>query len=385
VSISSSTQSDPSHESTASPSIARIDLSALGHNLDQVRRRIPTGCDILAVVKADAYGHGALAIAGELARLGINRFGVATVQEGLHLRNAGLAGSILILGALQPQHIEAVVQHRLTPIIHDGLMAEQLAKLIPSRARPYPVHIKVDTGMSRLGLAPDDVLPLLQSSSFRETLAPEGLMTHLADADGEEPTFTTHQMKRFYALIAAIEAAGIKIPLIHAANSAGILRHPSTHFTLVRPGIMLYGYHTTTQPDNLPDLKPVLSLTTRVVQVRRLDPGQSVSYNRVFTVSRPSTIAVLPIGYGDGYSRHLSNRGAVLIKGKRAAIVGRICMDMTMVDVTDIPDVATGDEAVLIGQQGGLRITAAHLATWAETIPYEILCAIGPRVRRVYR
>ena len=224
MSISSSTQSDPSHESTASPSIARIDLSALGHNLDQVRRRIPTGCNILAVVKADAYGHGALPIAGELARLGINRFGVATVQEGLHLRNAGLAGSILILGALQPQHIETVVQHRLTPIIHDGLMAEQLAKLIPSRARPYPVHIKVDTGMSRLGLAPDDVLPLLQSSWFRETLAPEGLMTHLADADGEEPTFTTHQMKRFYALIAAIESAGITIPLIHAANSAGILR-----------------------------------------------------------------------------------------------------------------------------------------------------------------
>jgi alanine racemase len=385
VSTSSSHQSPSYSDSTASPSIARIDLSALGHNLDQVRRRIPQDCDILAIVKADAYGHGAVAVATELARLGIRRFGVATVHEGVQLREAGLVGSILILGALQPQHIDAVAKHRLTPIIHDGLVAEQLARSIPSHARPYPVHIKVDTGMSRLGLSSDEVLPLLQSSLFRESLSAEGLMTHLADADGQDPTFTTRQTERFHALIDATQAAGIKIPLIHAANSAGILRHPSTHFTLVRPGIMLYGYHTTTQPDDLPDLKPVLSLATRVVQVRRLEPGQSVSYNRVFTVSRPSTIAVLPIGYGDGYSRHLSNRGAVLIKGKRAAIVGRICMDMTMVDVTDIPDIVAGDEATLIGQQGGLRITAAHLATWAETIPYEILCAIGPRVRRVYR
>lgn len=384
MSHSSSPPHSCSDDSTASPSVALIDLTALFHNLDQVRKRISTGCDILAVVKADAYGHGAIEISAALAHFGVKRFGVATVREGIELREAGLDQPILVLGALQPQHIDAVIAHRLTPIIHDRSLAEPLAKAIPPIASPYPVHIKVDTGMSRLGLSLDEVLPVLQSSSFQEALSPEGLMTHLADADSEDTAFTTNQTEQFQSLLTRLHTARIKIPLIHASNSAGILRHPSTHFTMVRPGIMLYGYHTTTDPRYTPDLKPVLSLTTRVVQVRSLSPGQTVSYNRLFTASRPSRIAVLSIGYADGYSRHLSNRGAVLIKGRRAPIVGRICMDMTMVDVTDIPDVMPGDEAVLIGQQGGLRITAAHLAAWAGTIPYEILCAIGPRVRRIY-
>jgi alanine racemase len=289
------------------------------------------------------------------------------------------------MGALRPEHSAAVIAHRLTPIIHDRDIAEQFAKELPASARPYPVHVKADTGMGRLGLCPDDVLPLLQSSPFQDTLSAEGLMTHLADADSEDPAFTTLQIELFRTLIGRLKASGIDIPLIHAANSAAILLYPSAHFTMVRPGIMLYGYHTITHPDSPPDLQPILSLVTRVVQVRALAPGESVSYNRVFTARRPSRIAVLRIGYADGYSRLLSNRGAVLIRGRRAPIVGRICMDMTMVDVTDIPNVVSGDEAVLIGQQGGLRITAAHLAAWSQTIPYEVLCSIGPRVRRVYR
>lgn len=372
-------------DSVEPSSIAIIDVSALHHNLDQVRQRIPKGCDILAVVKADAYGHGDTAIASALAGMGVRRFGVATVEEGIHLRQSGLPHAILVMGALRPAHSAAMIAHRLTPIIHDRDFAEQFAKEMPSSARPYPVHIKVDTGMGRLGLYPDDVLPLLQSSPFKDTLSAEGLMTHFADADNEEPAFTTLQIELFRALIGRVKASGIDIPLLHAANSAAILLHPSAHFTMVRPGIMLYGYHTITHPDSPPDLHPILSLVTRVVQVRSLAPGESVSYNRVFTTRRPSRIAVLRIGYADGYSRLLSNRGAVLISGRRAPIVGQICMDMTMVDVTDIPNVAPGDEAVLIGRQGGLRITAAHLAAWSQTIPYEVLCAIGPRVRRVYR
>ena len=289
-------QSPLSSELTPSSSIALVDLSALRHNLDQVRRRIPAQCDILAIVKADAYGHGATAITPALAALGVRRFGVATVEEGIELRQAGVQEQILVMGALRPEQCTAAIAHCLTPIIHDRDIAEQFAKDLSSSTPPYPVHIKVDTGMGRLGLDPQDVLPLLQSSPFQQMLAAEGLMTHLADADNDDPTFTTIQVDLFRTLIGRLKTAGIDIPLIHAANSAAILLHPSAHFTLVRPGIMLYGYHTITSHDGPPDLKPVLSFITRVVQVRALAPGQSISYNRLFTASRPSRIAVLRIG-----------------------------------------------------------------------------------------
>jgi alanine racemase len=259
------------------------------------------------------------------------------------------------------------------------------------------VHIKVDTGMGRLGLASDHVLSLLQSPWFKGPLKAEALMTHLADADGPDPDYTRTQIARFQSVIGQIEAAGLSVPFLHAANSAAILRHPSAHFNMVRPGLMLYGYRSSPADAAIPShlanpaeheqglLKPILTLSTRVVQVRNLGKGESVSYNRTYRTSRPSRIAVLPIGYADGYSRLLSNRGQVLIKGSRADIVGRVCMDMTMVDVTPLPAVAAGDEAVLIGRQGEAQISAAEVAAWTGTIPYEVLCAIGPRVPRVYR
>jgi alanine racemase len=228
-------------------------------------------------------------------------------------------------------------------------------------------------------------LPLLQTDPFGTLLYAEGLMTHLADADSDDPHFTALQLERFGAVVHRLEAAGLRIPLIHAANSAGILRHPRSHFSLVRPGIMLYGYQAARLDDPSSPLTPVLSLATRVVQVRNVDPGDSVSYNRLFIASRPSRIAVLPIGYADGYSRLLSNRGFVLIRGQRVPIAGRVCMDMTMVDATHLPEIVPGDEAVLIGRQGAECISAADLAAWLDTIPYEILCAIGPRVVRSYR
>jgi alanine racemase len=255
------------------------------------------------------------------------------------------------------------------------------------------VHIKVDTGMGRLGLAPDQVLPLLQSPWFKGPLKAEALMTHLADADGPDPDYTRTQIARFQSVVDQVEAAGLAVPFLHAANSAAILRYPSAHFNLVRPGLMLYGYQSSADATVSSNpaghkqalLRPVLTLSARVVQVRNLGQGESISYNRTYRTSRPSRIAILPIGYADGYSRLLSNRGQVLIKGSRADIVGRVCMDMTMVDVTSLPTVATGDEAVLIGRQGDAEISAAEVAAWTGTIPYEVLCAIGPRVPRVYR
>lgn len=367
------------------PTIATIDVSALAHNLAQVRQRLSKNCDVLAVVKADAYGHGAVAVAHALAQMGVTRFGVATLQEGIQLREAGLHAPILVMGALLPEQCADLIIHRLTPIIHDADIVGHLARRVKSDEKPYRVHIKIDTGMGRLGLSSEDVLPVLQSSVFQGTLYTEGLMTHLADADSADPAYTEAQIERFQWVIRQLEASGWSIPLIHAANSAAILCHTSAHFTLVRPGIMLYGYQTARHAGTPPDLKPVLSLTTKVVQLRMLPHGESVSYNRMFRASRPTRIAVLPIGYADGYTRLLSNRGAVLVRGCRAPIVGRVCMDMTMVDVTDIPGVRVGDEAVLIGQQGSQEISADDLARWAETIPYEVLCAIGPRITRIYR
>ncbi|TAJ26331.1 MAG: alanine racemase [Nitrospirae bacterium] len=369
----------------SSPTVATIDFAALAHNLDIVRRHLTAPCEILAVVKADAYGHGAVAVAQRLLRLGVPRFGVATIQEGATLRDAGIQAPILVMGALLPNQLPDVIAHTLTPVVHDSATADALADLARSRPEPYPIHIKVDTGMGRLGLAPEAVLPLLQSPCCKGPLRVEGLMTHLADADGGDPGYTEAQIARFRTVVAQADAAGLSIPLLHTANSAAILCHPSSHFNLVRPGIMLYGYQSALRGQAAPDLHPVLTLSTTIVQINRLTSGESVGYNRAYRASRPSRIAILPIGYADGYNRALSSRGHVLLKGRQAPVVGRVCMDMTLVDVTDIPDAGPGDEAVLIGRQGTARITADDMAQWLGTIPYEVLCAIGPRVARVYR
>jgi alanine racemase len=209
-------------------------------------------------------------------------------------------------------------------------------------------------------------------------------MTHLADADGSNSEATEGQIRRFQDALKVIREGGFQVPLVHVANSCGAVRFPSAHFSLVRPGIMLYGYHTLPSTVETPDLRPVLSLKTRIAQLRTIQPGETVSYNRTFTARRPTRIAVLPIGYANGLSRRLSNRGSVLIRGQRAPIAGLVCMDMVMVDVTEIPDTALGDETVLIGRQGNDEITACDIAKWTDTIPYEVLCAISPQIPRLY-
>jgi alanine racemase len=368
-----------------SPTIATIDLGALAHNLGQIRQRLELSCQIIAVVKADAYGHGAATIAKTLETHGVARFGVATLDEGIALRQAGIRSSILLMGALFPEQFPEVVAHDLTPVLYEPALAEEFAAHMAGRSAPYPVHLKIETGMGRLGLDPEDVAALLQSPSFRGPLQAEGLMTHLADSENAVTAYTTAQLERFRAVIRYMQAEKLPVPLIHAANSGAILCHPEARFTAVRPGIMLYGYHTAAHLEPAPDLRPILSLTTKVVQVRKLKRSESTSYNRTYVVRRPSRIAVLPLGYADGYSRSFSNRASVLIQGKRAPVVGRVCMDMTMVDVTDVPGVAAGTDVTLIGKQGDLQITAADLAAWQGTIAYEVLCKIGPRVARVYK
>lgn len=341
-------------------------------------------CDILAIVKANAYGHGAVPVARALAQAGVGRFGVATLDEGIQLREAGIEDPIIVLGTLVPSEMPAVVAHRLTPVVYDLRMIRDLIRQVPPDVQPYPVHIKIDTGMGRLGLNPDQWPALLETAGLDRRLMLEGLMTHLADADSDDPAYTSRQLERFHAALGHVAASGHKPPLVHMANSAGIIMHPASHFSLVRPGIMLYGYHTLSRARPGLDLRPVLTWHTTIALIRSIPPGGCVGYNRTFTATRPSRIAVLPVGYADGYSRHLSNRGIVLIGGRRMPVVGRVSMDMTMVDVTDLPDIKPGDPVVLLGHQGSAAITATDIAGMLDTISYEVLCSIGPRVSRLY-
>jgi alanine racemase len=281
--------------------------------------------------------------------------------------------------------MEAVVRLEVTPALFREDQLEAFERCASVGSRKLPFHLKVDTGMGRLGFSPSEFIQVLEMLPTWKSLRVEGVMTHLADSDGTDPGHTEQQLALFRDLIDQCKRRGIMVPLAHAANSAATIRFPHSHFSLVRPGIALYGYHTL--PDGIPslDLRPILSLRTKIMQVRTLKPGDSVSYNRTFVAKRPSTIAVLPVGYADGYNRRLSNRGFVLIQGRRAPIVGLVCMDMTMVDVTDIPSVQIGDAVTLIGPDGTDAIWADDLARWTDTIPYELLCGIGPRIPRLYQ
>jgi len=338
----------------------------------------------MAVVKANAYGHGAVETTKALIRHGVSRIAVVSIEEGIALRQAGINAPIVVLGPLFQEQIADLFAHQLTPVVSDASVLPALAQAAASLPTPYPIHLKVETGMGRLGLTQDELARVVGSRRFPTSLQLEGLMTHLADTDGPAKDATQQQIVEFNEAIKTVTAAGFRVPLIHAANSGGAVRYPDAHFSLIRPGIMLYGYHTLPCSVAVPDLKPVLSLRTCIAQLRIIQPGHTVSYNRTFTATRSTRIATLPIGYADGLSRRLSNRGQVLIRGQRAPIAGLVCMDMVMVDVTHIAEAAVGDEAVLIGRQGQEQITADDIAEWTGTIPYEVLCAIGSRVPRLY-
>ena len=370
--------------STLLPTYATVNLAALAHNLSCIKRYLSPGCEVMAVVKANAYGHGAVEIAQALARQDIGRLAVASLDEGIALRQAGLSAPIVVLGALFEEQVSDLVAHRLTPVVSDGRILPALAKAARSHPAPYPIHLKVETGMGRLGFSPEELFSLLENPILRSPLQVEGMMTHLADADGADSTSTERQLGAFRTILEQIRQRGLTLPLIHTANSAAIVRFPEAHFSLVRPGIMLYGYHTLPATVPASDLRPVLSLQTRIVQLRTIPRGGTVSYNGTFVAARPTRIAVLPIGYADGYSRRLSHCGSVLIQGRRAPIVGLVCMDMIMVDVTDLAPVQVGEIVTLIGQQGQESIWADEVADWIGTIPYEVLCGIGARVPRLY-
>ncbi len=366
------------------PTAALIDLKALVHNFQEAKRRA-AGRKVLAVVKAQAYGHGAVAVSRKLASLGADMLGVALVEEGRELREAGIDIPLLVMGSVFPDQAEEIAAWRLTSVVYDLATGRRLSEAARKLKSVVPVHVKIDTGMGRIGIAPEAALALIVELKRLEGISVEGLMTHFADADLRDKDFAAKQIDRFEALMKGLAGQEIQIPLRHAANSAALLDYERALFTMVRPGLMLYGYDPLETRAADADLVPVLSLVTRVAFLKKVPAGIPISYGRTFVTARESVIATIPIGYADGYSRSLSNKGEALVRGKRVPIAGRVCMDMCMLDVTGVPGVSEGDEVVLIGEQGKERITADDIALKTRTIAYEVLCGIGSRVPRMYR
>jgi alanine racemase len=366
------------------PTVAFIDHDALRWNLRQVRAKVGAQVKILSMVKANAYGHGAAAISKTLAAAGGDAFGVATLEEGIELRQAGAREPILFLAGAYEDQLDQVFAFSLTPVIHklDGL--RQLEAALLRRGAKLDVHLKIDTGMGRLGLVAtesDDWLPEIKKLT---ALKIAGVFSHFSHAESVEGDYTKKQLELFNQILPKLRSAGIHPPLVHFANSAATITLPAAYFDMVRPGIMLYGVYPSPPMADQITLQPVLSWKTKILQLKKVSAGTSISYGQTFVTRRESLIATLPVGYADGYQRLLSNRGEVLVGARRAPVVGRVCMDLTLIDVTDIKNVKQGDEVVLLGRQGAGEISADELAAWADTISYEILTSISARVPRIH-
>jgi len=372
------------NKSQGRPTIAEIDLRALAFNYRQIEKKIPRGTRILGVVKADAYGHGAVPVSLKLAQLGVEYLGVAMSDEGVRLREGGVKTPILLLGGIYREDVDWAFRYHLTPVVFQKESLHLLSREAARRKRKVRVHLKVDTGMGRLGV-PISLWPafLAELQRFPE-IEIEGILSHYSMADETENPFTRKQWKAFQEAVAIGESMGVHFKYKHIANSAGLAAFPSWSGNLVRPGIILYGSYPSPAVRNLIKLKPVMTLKTRIGLLKRVPPGERISYGGTFVTRRESLIATLPIGYGDGYNRKLSNQGEVLIRGRRAPVVGRVCMDYIMADVTDIPKVSLRDEAVLMGRQGRAQITPEEIAEKVDSISYEMLCLVGKRVPRVY-
>jgi alanine racemase len=364
------------------PTWLEVDLEAIAHNVRRVAEMVGPSVIVLAVLKADGYGHGALRVARTALNNGAGYLGVASINEGALLRQAGIAAPILVLGYTPAWQARELVLQGLSATVFNLDVARALSRAAVELDSQVRVHIKVDTGMGRLGLLPDEVVPFALDLQSMPNLVMEGIFTHFSVADGD-PVYTRWQIGRFESVLEALSQAGTAFPLVHAANSAAILTLPESHFTMVRLGIAMYGLQPSPQVRCPPDFRPVLTFKTQVAQVKRLPSGSFVSYGNTYQTTGDQRIAVIPVGYADGFRRSPRHWGEVLVRGQRAPIVGRVCMDQTMIDVTDIPGVRQGDEVVLIGEQGDERIAAEDVAERLGTINYEVVSEILARVPRV--
>ena len=365
------------------PTVAEISIPALKHNLEGIRRKVGARVKIMAVVKAEAYGHGLVGVARALEPKHADYFGVAIAEEGKALRVAGIRKPIHVFALPSPAQAALTVQFKLEPTVCTLEEAGWIDRAAQRARKTVPVHVKIETGMNRIGVKPENLGTFLGGLARLRRLRVRGVFTHFANSDEADKSFARTQLARFESAIETFQSMRVEYELEHCANSAAILDLPESYHDMVRPGIMMYGYypsHTTTE--SIP-LKPVLRLKTEVSLVKEIAAGESVSYGRIFVARDRTSIATLPLGYADGYFRLLTGKASVLIHGKRFPVVGRICMDQIMVDVGR-EDVRAGDEAVLIGPQEGVHIGAWDLADALGTIPYEITCAIAQRVPRIY-
>ena len=376
---------------------AEVDLKAIAHNVRELRRITSPDSRLMAVVKANAYGHGLIEVAGKALESGAQALGVARASEGIQLRKAGFAASILVFSYTPPAMSKELVEFDLTQTVYSYKTAQALSAAVSSFGKRIRVHLKVDTGMGRLGVLPDCFRTLqssrdldnavheIESIARLKNLEIDGIYTHFAIADSTDISYTENQLEIFMDFIEQLKREGLEFPVRHAANSAATINMPETHLDMVRTGISIYGLYTSDGVDKSRiDLKPAMELKARIIHLKKVPAGFKVSYGITYETQKATTIATVPIGYADGFNRLLSSRGHMLVCGRRAPIIGRVCMDMTMLNVGDIPEVSLEDEVVIFGKQGDASITVDEIASSINTINYEIISTIPVRVPRIY-
>ena len=366
------------------PTWSEIDLNAIGHNYKQVRRTVGKNINIMAVVKANAYGHGTVEVSTVLEKMGVNYLGVATTDEAVRLREYGIKTPILVLGSVLPDEVKILIEKNITLTLCSAELLTAIKKETFACDAKAKVHIKIDTGMGRIGIWHEEALNFIKNLAQEKSIVVEGIYTHFSSA-GRDDFFTNYQIEAFEKLIEQLESFDIKIPLRHAANSIATVDFKRSYLNLVRPGLIIYGMYPKYTFPKLIKLKPALSLKTKIVYIKDTPPGRSISYGRTHVTGKSTKIATIPIGYADGYALGLSNKAEVLVHGKRVRVIGRITMDQTMIDVGHIKNVKVGDEVVLIGKQGREEIRMEKIARLAGTIAYEFACGISNRVPRVYK
>lgn len=359
-----------------------VDLGALKRNAGKVKDYLGENTGMMAVIKQSAYGHGLIPVAQALSKEGVNFFGVGSIEEAIALRKKGLKEPILVLTAVLPEFADYFIDYKIIPTIVDMTFAQKMNRLAQKKNKEAAVHIKIDTGMGRLGIHYKDAYHFIGELSRLKNLGLEGLYTHFPAADSDFE-FTRRQIDIFSKFINQLQTENIQFKYYHCANSAAIARHKDAHFNLVRPGLILYGI--TPALNSGLDVEAVLSLKSKVVFVKKIAKGMSVSYGRTFVAKKPTCIATVAVGYADGYPWALSNNAKVIIRGETFKLAGRVCMDHIMIDIGNRQDIKAGDEVTLIGEEAGGKVSAGDLADWAKTIPYEIVSRLSLKIPRIYK
>lgn len=368
------------------PIWAEVNLEAIRHNLREVRRLVGPHREIMAVVKANGYGHGMIQVAKAALEAGASRLAVARLNEAQKLRREGIDQPVMVFGLIADEQIEAALEDQVIITVYRLDMAQKISEIAKRLGKEATIHLKIDTGMGRLGFLPeeDSIKEILEIGKL-ENLVLEGVYTHFAAADDHNKDYTCWQLDRYLSLVAELEKRGLTFKVKHCANSAAIIDFPESYLDLVRPGIMMYGLAPSAEVDiSRVDLRPAMALMTRIAHLKKVSPGTKISYGCTYTANKETLIASLPLGYGDGYSRFLSSRGQVLISGIKAPVVGRVCMDQCMVDVGHIPNVSINDIALVFGKRGDGYLPVEEVATWMGTINYEVVCLVRNRVPRIY-